>query len=89
MTVDLRVCVTRTGVRYGLRKHGSSEHIFYRRKARYGGLDVSDARRLKSLEDENRLKTLVDDLTLDDQMLKAVAQRKWVRRQPAPIVSSS
>jgi putative transposase len=47
-------------------------------KAKYGGLDVSDARRLKSLEDENRrLKTLVADLKLDNQMLKAVAQRKW------------
>jgi len=39
---------------------------------------VSDARRLKSLEDENRrLKTVVADLTLDNQMLKAVVQRKW------------
>jgi putative transposase len=60
------------------RKHGISEHTFYRWKAKYGGLEVSDARRLKSLEDENqRLKTLVADLTLDNQMLKAVAQRKW------------
>ena len=41
-------------------------------------LEVSDARRLKSLEDENRrLKTVVADLTLDNQMLKAVVQRKW------------
>jgi putative transposase len=60
------------------RKHGISEHTFYRWKAKYGGLEVSDARRLQSLEDENRrLKTLVADLTLDVQMLKAVAQRKW------------
>lgn len=60
------------------RKHGISEHTFYRWKAKYGGLDVSDARRLKSLEDENRrLKTVVADLTLDNQMLKAVVQRKW------------
>ena len=60
------------------RKHGISEYTFYRWKAKYGGLDVRDARRLKSLEDENRrLKTLVADLTLDNQMLKAVAQRKW------------
>jgi putative transposase len=42
-------------------------------KAKYDGLEVSDTRRLKSLEDENRrLKTLVADLTLDNQMLKAV-----------------
>jgi putative transposase len=60
------------------RKHGISEHTFYRWKAKYGGLEVSDARRLKSLEDENRrLKTVVADLTLDNQMLKAVVQRKW------------
>jgi putative transposase len=60
------------------RKHGISEHTFYRWKAKYGGLEVSDARRLKALEDENRrLKTVVADLTLDNQMLKAVVQRKW------------
>jgi putative transposase len=60
------------------RKHGISEHTFYRWKAKYGGLEVSDTRRLKSLEDENRrLKTLVADLTLDNQMLKAVVQCKW------------
>jgi len=60
------------------RKHGISEHTFYRWKAKYGGLDVSEARRLKQLEDENRrLKTVVADLTLDNQMLKAVTQRKW------------
>ena len=60
------------------RKHGISEHTFYRWKAKYGGLEVSDARRLKQLEDENRrLKTVVADLTLDNQMLKAVTQRKW------------
>ena len=60
------------------RKHGISEHTFYRWRAKYGGLDVSDARKLRSLEDENRrLKTLVADLTLDDQMLKAVVSRKW------------
>ena len=60
------------------RKHGVSEHTFYRWKAKYGGLEVSDARRLKTLEDENRrLKTVVADLTLDNQMLKAVVQRKW------------
>jgi putative transposase len=60
------------------RKHGISEHTFYRWKAKYGGLEVSDARRLKALEDENRrLKTVVADLTLDNPMLKAVVQRKW------------
>lgn len=60
------------------RKHAISEQTYHRWKAKYGGLDVSDARRLKSLEDENRrLKTIVADLTLDNQMLKAVVARKW------------
>ena len=60
------------------RTHGISEHTFYRWKAKYGGLEVSEARRLKALEDENRrLKTVVADLTLDNQMLKSVVQRKW------------
>jgi len=61
------------------RKHGISEHTFYRWRAKYGGMDVNDARKLRSLEDENRrLKTtLVADLTLDNQMLKAVVSRKW------------
>jgi putative transposase len=60
------------------RKHGISEHTFYRWRAKYGGMDVNDARKLRALEDENRrLKTLVADLTLDNQMLKAVVQRKW------------
>jgi len=60
------------------RKHGISEQTLYRWKAKYGALDVSEARRLKGLEDENRrLKTLVADLTLDNQMLKAVVSRKW------------
>jgi putative transposase len=60
------------------RKHGISEHTYYGWKAKYGGLEVSEARRLKTLEDENRrLKTIVADLTLDNQMLKAVVARKW------------
>ena len=60
------------------RKHGIGQQTFYRWKAKYGGLEVNDARRLKGLEDENRrLKTLVADLTLDNQMLKAVVARKW------------
>ena len=58
------------------RHHGISEHTFYRWRAKYGGMEVSDAKKLRALEDENRrLKTLVADLTLDNQMLKAVVQR--------------
>jgi len=60
------------------RKHGISEQTYYRWKAKYGGMEVSDARRLRALEDENRrLKTVVADLTLDNQMLKSVLAKKW------------
>ena len=68
------------GVKVGdlVRKHGISEHTFYRWKAKYGGMEVSDARRLKQLEDENRrLKSVVADLTPDNQPLKAVLGRRW------------
>jgi len=60
------------------RKHGISSATFYKWKARYGGLDVSDARRLKALEDENRrLKKLLAEAMLDNAMLKDVASKKW------------
>lgn len=60
------------------RKLGVSEQTLYRWKAKYGGMDVSDAKRLKQLEDENRrLKTMVADLSLDNQALKAVLGKKW------------
>jgi putative transposase len=60
------------------RKHGVTEHTIYRWKAKYGGLTVSEAQRLKQLEDENRrLKHVVADLTLDNQALKAVLGKKW------------
>jgi putative transposase len=60
------------------RRHGISEHTYFRWKRKYGGLEVSDARRLRSLEDENRrLKHLVAELTLDNQALKAVVSKKW------------
>ena len=61
-----------------LRKHGLSAGTYYRWKAKYGGLEVSEARRLKSLEDENRrLKKLVAEQALDIQMLKDVTSKKW------------
>jgi len=61
-----------------VRKHGISEQTLYRWKAKYGGMSVNEARRLKQLEDENRrLKGLVADLTLDNQALKAVLGKKW------------
>ena len=59
------------------RRHGVSEQTFYRWKARYDGLEVSDLRRLHQLEDENsRLKRLVADLTLDNQALKELIRKK-------------
>jgi putative transposase len=59
------------------RRHGVSEQTFYSWKARYGGLEVSDLRRLRQLEDENsRLKRLVADLTLDNQALKELIRKK-------------
>jgi len=53
------------------RKHGVSSATFYKWKAKFGGLDVSDARRLKGLEDENgRLKRMLADAMLDNAALK-------------------
>jgi putative transposase len=61
-----------------VRRLGISEQSYYRWKAKYGGMEVSDAKKLKALEDENRrLKHLVADLTLDNQALKAVVSKKW------------
>ena len=60
------------------RKHGISEQTLYRWKAKYGGLEVSEARRLRALEDENRkLKQLVAEQALDIVGLKAVVSKKW------------
>jgi putative transposase len=60
------------------RKHGISGATFYKWKAKYGGLDVSDARRLKALEDENRrLKKLLAEAMLDNAILKEIGAKKW------------
>lgn len=60
------------------RKHGICENTFYRWKSKYGGLSVSEAQRLKQLQDENRkLKQMVADLMLDKQALQAVLSKKW------------
>ena len=60
------------------RKHGMSGATFYKWKAKYGGLDVSDAKRLKALEDENaKLKRLLAEAMLDNAMLKDIASKKW------------
>ena len=60
------------------REYGISSATFYKWKAKFGGLDVSDARKLKALEDENaKLKRLLAEQMLDNAMLKDVASRKW------------
>jgi putative transposase len=60
------------------RKYGMSEATLYNWKAKYGGMAISEARRLKDLEDENRrLKKLVADQALDIQMLKEINSKNW------------
>ena len=60
------------------RKYGVSSATFYKYKAKFGGMDVSDARKLNALEDENaKLKKLLAEQMLDNAMLKDVAARKW------------
>ena len=60
------------------RRHGISSATFFKWKAKFGGLDVSDARRLKQLEDENgKLKRLLAEAMLDITMLKDLNAKKW------------
>ena len=60
------------------RRHGISSATFYNWKARFGGMDISDAKRLKALEDENaKLKKLLAETMLDNAILKDVASKKW------------
>ncbi len=60
------------------RKHGVSSPTFYKWKAKFGGLDVSEARRLKALEDENaKPKRMLADAMLDNVALKDLLGKKW------------
>ena len=60
------------------RRHGISAGTLYKWKSKFGGLEVSDAKRLRSLEDENRkLKKLLADAMLDNAVLKDIAAKKW------------
>ena len=60
------------------RQHGITEQTYYRWKAKYGGMEVSEARRLRQLEEENRqLKHAVAELLLDKRALQAVVTKKW------------
>ena len=60
------------------RRHGISAPTYFRWRQKFGGLEVSDAKRLRALEDENKkLKHIVADLTLDNRVLKELAGKKW------------
>jgi len=60
------------------RRHGISEATFYKYKSKYGGLQVSDAKRLKALESENsQLKKLLAESLLDNAVLKDINSKKW------------
>ncbi len=77
ITFALRQADSGTSIGEIIRKLGISEATFYRWKKKYAGLGMSEFRRLKQLEDENkRLKRLVADLTLDKQMLQDVLSKK-------------
>jgi len=60
------------------RKYNVSPNTFYKWRQKYAGMEVSDVKKLRALEDENRrLKTIVADLTLDNQALKAINSKNW------------
>ncbi len=60
------------------REHGVGESTYYKWKSKYGGMDVNEARRLKTLEDENsRLKRLLADAMLDNAALKDALSKNW------------
>jgi putative transposase len=74
----LRQSETGTQISEVCRKMGISEATFYNWKKKYGGLGISELRRLRQLEEENaRLKRMVADLSLDKQMLQDVLQKKF------------
>ena len=60
------------------REHGVSTATIYNWRAKFGGMDLSEAKRLKEMEDENRrLKQIVADLSLDKEALKSALGKKW------------
>lgn len=60
------------------RKHGISDVTFYKWKSKYGGMEVSEAKRLRALEDENaKLKKLLAEVMLDNAVLKDLTSKKW------------
>jgi putative transposase len=74
----LKEAETTGNIRDVLRKHNISEQSFYRWRQKYGGMETSEVRRLKTLERENtELKKVVAELTLDNRMLKDINAKKW------------
>ena len=74
----LREGVGTSTIREVCAKHNVSEGTFYAWKRKYGGMDVSEARRLRALEEENgRLQRLVAELSVQNQILKEVNSKKW------------
>jgi len=64
------------------REHGVSAHTFNRWRSKYGGMEASDARRLRELDDENgRLKQILADQALDIRVLRSALEEKWLARQ--------
>jgi len=60
------------------RQHGLTQQTIYRWKSKFGGMEVSDAKKMRALETENsRLKRMIADLMLDNQILKDVNSKKW------------
>ena len=60
------------------RKHGISDATFYKWRSKYSGMEVSEAKRLRALEEENRqLKQMVAELSLDNRALKSALEKKW------------
>jgi putative transposase len=79
----LREAEGQTPVKAVCARHNVSEATFYKWRVKYGGMDISEARRLRSLEDENgRLKRLVADQAVQIQILKEVNSKKWQARRP-------
>jgi putative transposase len=74
----LKEAETAGTIRAVCREHNLTEQTFYRWRNKYGGMDVSEARKLRELERENsELKKIVADLTLDVRMLKDLNSKKW------------
>ena len=76
--ICLKLARARRGAQDLCRKHGISDATFYRWRSKYGGMDVSDARRLKTLEDENhKLKKLLAESMLDTATLKEMLGKNF------------